>query len=227
MFRSKRFPKAPQAKAATLAEETRLRLLGRIGPAAPAGKTFADDVRAYLRAVADMPTIRHRTDDMALWVDVFGLRSRHDISALEIRTQLAALGAHLCGIETVNHRRTALMHFFTTMNGKSGANPVRDVPRYRDESLDAPPRDLSAAACDRRRDAHESDEGAPDAVSVERDSAPATMARIRLKEDVRWNVALYLRPRRKGKGAKGTWVPLLPEAWTALEDFRRLGCEGP
>lgn len=226
-FRSKRFPKdTPIREMQLWRDTTRLRLLGRIAQDTTDGETFADDVRTYLLAVAGMRSYRDRADDMARWVRLFGTRSRHDIAAPEIRAQLVRWRQDYAA-NTVNHRRTALMHFYTVMNGKSGANPVRDVPRYDDESQDAPPRALSLAALDAIL------EQMPPCqtrawLELFRWTGwpPAQIARIRPKEDIKWDVSVYVRPRRKGKGAKGRTLSLLPQAWDALREFKRWHCWG-
>lgn len=207
-------------------EEQRVRVeLGAALP--PKGATLREDVKAYLAQVATMPTLRHRRDDLALWLKVFGPeRERKSITAGEIRAQLETWRAEGYAANTVNHRRTALMHLWTVLDGKTAPNPAKDVPRYHDDSQDAPPRALSAAAI---------------ALIFDQMRESQTKARLRLMAatgwpqkqitklapaDIRWNDAVFVRARRKGRGAAGAWLPLLPEAWTALEAFKRLGCWG-
>lgn len=190
-------------------------------PAEQRERTFAEDVTDYLAAVATMPTIRWRTEDMARWVAVFGTRPRQAITAVEIRQQLEAWRKDYAA-NTVNHRRTAMLHFFSVTNGKAGANPVRDVPRYRDDSQDAPPKaiPLSAVKALLAR--------MPDSATKARLSLMAwtswPQAQIARLEpgDVDWKgKRVYVRPRRKGKGVGGRWVTVLPQAWTALRAMRR------
>jgi integrase len=189
--------------------------------------TLAEDVKIYLPQVQTMPSFRQRVDDLNLWIAVFGpTRERKSITAGEIRTQLEKWRAAGYAANTCNHRRTALMHLWSVLDGKSAANPARDVPRYHDDSLDAPPRALSEAACELILACM------PDCQTKARlvlfawtGWPPAQMARLE-PGDIRWNDAVRVRPRRKGKGAQGAWLPLLPQAWTALEAFRRLGCWG-
>jgi hypothetical protein len=109
--------------------------------------SLRDDVRAYLTQVQTMPTLRHRRDDLALWLKVFGPeRPRKSITAGEIRAQLENWRAAGYAANTCNHRRTALMHLWSVLDGKTAPNPARDVPRYPDDSQAAPPRALSATA---------------------------------------------------------------------------------
>src|SRR6185503_3826481 len=84
------------------------------------------------------------------WLAVLGRnRTRQSITSAEIRAALqqwrltgrkdgGPLSESAC-----NHRRTALMHFFSVMNGKAGSNPCRDVPRFREP--DPTPRGLTFA----------------------------------------------------------------------------------
>jgi integrase len=226
-FLSKSFP--PQTNLTVMKrwrEEQRVR--ARLGAALlTAGATLRVDVAEYLEQVQTMPDLRNRRDDLARWVAVFGPdRIRKSITAGEIRKQLETWRAEGYAGNTLNHRRGALMHLWTVLDGKTAPNPARETPRYPDESLEAPPRALSAAACDLILASM-----APSQTRARLELLrwagwpPATIARLQ-PEDIRWDDAVRLRPRRKGKGAKGVWLPLLPQAWDALREFKRLGCWG-
>lgn len=95
---------------------------------------FADDARAYLRAVQAMPTVKERQQHIDQWIVVFGNTPRASITADRIRAQLHTWKAEGKAASTVNHRRTALMHLFTVLDGKSAANPVKDVPKFQEPS---------------------------------------------------------------------------------------------
>lgn len=225
-FYSKRFP--PDAALTTMKhwrDEQRVRV--RLGAALPQStSTFAQDVQIYLKQVQSMPTLDWRKTDLALWLQAFGPdRDRRTITAGEVRAQLECWRLTYAA-NTVNHRRTALMHLFSVLDGKSAPNPARDVPRYRDDSQDAPPRALSLAAIDVVL-AHMRPSQTRARLMLFRYTGwpPAQMARV-LPTDVRWDEAVWVRPRRKGEGIVGEWLPLLPEAWTALREFKRLGCWG-
>ncbi len=107
---------------------------------------FDDDARAYLAAIAAMPTFAQRRGHIEEWIAAFGSRRRDSITPDEIRAQLHAwrteprtvkrgtrgtltvtLSAAAC-----NKRRTALMHMYSVLDGKSERNPVRDVPKFRE-----------------------------------------------------------------------------------------------
>lgn len=225
-FRSRCFPKETAiGLMKAWREEQRVRArLGATLP--PAGATLAEDVRTYLAQVQTMPTLRHRTDDLTRWLAVLGRdRLRASITAREIRTQLEGWRADGYAPSTCNHRRTALMHLWSVLDGRSAPNPARDVPRY--PEAQTPPRALS-----------------PPAITALLAAMPRSQTKARLTlmawtgwpqrqimqlepAHIRWNAAVYIQPRRKGHGAPGVWLPLLPKAWTALREFKRLGCWGP
>lgn len=114
--------------------------------------TLAADVAAYLRQVAAMPSFSFRERELKTWLERFGDRPRASITAAEVREQLQAwrtvgpirrfrrtkdggevvevkrgLSASAC-----NHRRTALLHLYTVLDGKDAPNPVRAVPAFQE-----------------------------------------------------------------------------------------------
>jgi integrase len=189
------------------------------------GATLADDVKSYLLQRQTMTTLRHRTDDLQLWLNHFGRnRVRKSITAGEIRAQLETWRAQGYAASTVNHRRTALMSLWTVLDGISAPNPARDVPRFTEPKR--PPRSLSLAAVGLLLDAMGSSQTRA-RLDLMRWTGwpPAQMAKLR-PDHIKWGEAVYVEPRRKGKGTPGAWLGLLPEAWAALREFKRLGCWG-
>lgn len=187
---------------------------------------FAQDVtNDYLPSVTSMPSYADREIHMRDWAALFGERKRDTIKPLEIKKQLEAWLAEGKKPGTVNRRRTALMSFFTAMNGKSGYNPVRDVPKYAE---DEEPRDQSLWTIYR-------------ILALMRPSR--TRARLRVFTWTGWphtqlrqlkpsHVDLqtpqaFLTRRRKGKGRRGVWLPLLPGAVIALKDLAARKGFGP
>lgn len=182
---------------------------------------FQDDVEAYLEAVVSMPSYTDREFHMHEWATVFKGRERDSISPLEIRTQLERWRTRLSA-SSCNKRRTALMSFYTRMNGKSGYNPVRDVEKYPE---DEEPRAQHPYTILR-------------VLSFMRPSK--TRARLMVILTTGWphkqlkqlkpehldlrNARAYVTPRRKGKGRKGGWLPLLPAAVRALQQFQQWDC---
>ena len=226
--RSKRFPPATGLQAMKLwREEQKVRAhLGATLPAA--GITLRAAVRDYLAQVQTMPTLSGRTADLRLWMDALGPDTPLDgITSGMIRAQLEKWRKAGYAANTCNNRRVALMSLFSTLRGKSSPNPARDVARYRDDSQDAPPRILSATASALIFACMPTSQTKARLELFRWTGWPAaTMGRL-TPEDVKWDEAVRLRPRRKGKGAAGVWLPLLPQAWTALRDFQRLDCWGP
>lgn len=112
-------------------------------PGATRSGKFEDDARVYLASVSAMQTYSERKTHIDQWIAVFGSQSRHTITSDQIRAQLHLWKADGKAASTVNHRRTALMHLFTVLDGKSAANPVKDVPKFSEPSPF--PRALAAA----------------------------------------------------------------------------------
>lgn len=90
--------------------------------------TFAADVAAYLKAVASMPTLSDRTREIEAWLPEFGDGARWRITPERIRRQIADWQVDGLAASTCNHRRSALSHLHTVLDGKNQYNPVKDVP---------------------------------------------------------------------------------------------------
>lgn len=206
---------------------------------------FAEDVETYLKAIRAMPTYRDREADLNAWIAAIGSdekgrpRKRADITSDEIRATLhewrlrgrpilkhvhdrrtrkpitvevgrAPLSASAC-----NHRRTALMHLWHVLDGKSAPNPVRDVPRF--QQPDPEPRGLPLETVTAILDAM------PDSATKARclvmawTGLPhATLMQL-TPAHMRWDdEAVYVPRRRKGAGTKGRIMPLLPQAVAAF-----------
>lgn len=232
-LQSKHFPAATSLD--TLKRE-REKLIGRaVLQLAPAsGQSFADDARAYLALVRSMPTYTDRAYRIRCWVDVFGPRARKDITARDIRTQLEQWrlsGSHLGGAlspASLNQRRTALMHLYTVLDGKSAANIVKDVPPY-DERDSEQIRAQPLVVCARvirhlrywgkmRARLH----------VLMWTGWPHQLLKQITPDDIDWTHGrVRLARRKKGKGMPALWVPIVPQALRALRRFHALDCYGP
>src|SRR3990167_6193367 len=95
----------------------------------PTTGRFRDDARTYLQAVRAMPSYPERQQHIDEWIALFGDLGRAEITPHAIRAQLQTWTLAGKAASSVNHRRTALMHLFTVLDGKSAANPVKDVPK--------------------------------------------------------------------------------------------------
>lgn len=216
---------------------------------AAAARTFADDAAEYLKLVEGMPSFRDRHYRIGRWVLEFGRRQRTDITGRDIAAVLEKWrkkgdGAGPLSPASLNQRRTALMHLFTKMDGRSAANPVKDVAPY-DERHSRMTRAQPLAVCYRllarigrrkwkhRRRAHQGT----------RQAERRTRARLRvllwtglphkqltelLPEHIDWKrERIWVTRRLKGKGVEARWVPVVPPAIAALKRFAALNCWGP
>lgn len=210
----------------------RVEVLAALQRTQPASGSFGKDVETYLKAVQAMPTYAEREYHLNAWLDALGrTRARASITSDEIRAALqqwrltgkdgAPLSESAC-----NHRRTALMHLYTVLDGKAAANPVKDVPRFREP--DPEPRGVSYAVLRKILKAMpESKTKARVRVLMWTGLPPASLKQIR-PEDVRWSDScVYVPRRRKGKGTKGRMLPLLPDALKAFKALARWDAFGP
>lgn len=232
-YLSKRFP--PETSIETLKKE-REKLTGRHALNLPqlGQKTFRTEaVNDYLPLVKGMPTYTDREYRIMRWVDVFGDRVRSEITALEIRKVLEdwrVRGSHdgkPLSNASLNQRRTALMHLYTTLDGKSAANIVKDVPAYdeRDsEQIRAQPMVVCAQLIKRLR--HWSKMRARLHVLMWT-GWPHQLLKQIAATDIDWKRSrVRLARRKKGKGMPSVWVPVTPRGMLALRRFDQLDCYG-
>jgi integrase len=197
-----------------------------------AATTFADDARDYLtrEAVRKMPTFKDRTQHINEWVAVFGHRERATIQPQEIQKELDKRSATLAA-SSLNNRRAALMHLWTTLDGKHQANPVKAVPPYEEPAPEPKAPALAAVLA------------LLNGVSAKTEYSRKCRARLKVIAWTGWPHAVvksiepgdrehwqrglaYVRRRQKGKGAKARWLPLLPQGKAALEEFHKADAYG-
>lgn len=229
-FRSKHF--APDTSPAELRRQrATLEAMATLGvqPPAPAhdGPTLADDVDTYLKAVAGMPTLSDRAYRVKKWRDALGPgRARSGITAVEIRQQLEAWRVAGAKPGTLNLLHTALRHLWTVLDGPDAANPLRGIPRYREEerALALP---TWAQALEVVNGLTPSKSQARLRVLLWTGWPSSTLKRLR-RGDVSWRKReALLHGRRKGGGTRPRVVPLLPEAAKALRAFDKWDAYGP
>lgn len=137
--------------------EERVRL-EKLRPRASRGP-FDQDIARYLATLADRPRLRaERQHQLAWWAEQPGLdgrrlgdRRRHTFQRDELQSALAARATlpspnradQLMSPSSLRHYRTALFHLYSTLDGKSSPNPVRDVPAP--QSPDPEPRAIPYA----------------------------------------------------------------------------------
>jgi integrase len=204
-------------------ERTKIRLQQRgADPDLPPSGTMAGDVAAYLALVTEMPSIDQRTYDLRCWVTVLGAdRPRRSVTARELTTVLNGWKAGGLAAGTCNRRRTALMHLWHRLDGKSAPNPLRDVPRFREP--DALPRGRSYALLEQILSAM-----VPSKTRARLQAiaylglAQSELKRLDRRQD--WNRkagTLTIRGRAKGAGTPTRVIKLTTHGTAALRELER------
>lgn len=188
------------------------------------GPAFPEDVTRYLKAVTSMPTYSDRERDMLRWAAIFRGRDRNSITPLEIRTHLEGWRVTKAA-STCNKRRTALMSFYTELNGRSGYNPVRDVEKYPEEEeiRSQHPYTILRVLSFMRP----SQTRARLMVILTTGWPHAQLKRLKPEHLKLDQARAFVTPRQKGKRGKvrrGKWLPLLPAAVNALREFVKWDC---
>jgi len=128
---------------------------------------------------------------------------------------------------TVNKRLRALENLWTVLDGKKAHNPVREVPEP-DEG-GAPPRALPYMAIERILGAMPPRHPMTVRLRIMAYAglAQSEMARV-TEEGINLEArAVWVPGRKKGRGARGGWVPLSPKARAAFRDLVKLEAVGP
>jgi integrase len=196
--------------------------------------TFGADCERYLAAVKGMATYQWRADDIARWRRVLGDERRRDtITQPEIAAVLhrwfteprSKTNRTPYGASTVNHRRTALLHLYTTLDGPNAPNPVRGIKKFREP--DPKPKGYSYAVI---RKILAAVGGAKTrarlAVMAYTGLPPVQIMRVE-PDHVDWRTRkVWVQGRRKGHGTQGRLYPLTLEglkAFRALEAAKAWG----
>jgi integrase len=204
-------------------ERTKIRAkqLGADADLPPSG-SLAADVQDYLELVAQMPSIAQRTYDLGCWVTaVGGARPRRGVKARELTWILNGWKAGGLKAATCNRRRTALMHLWHRLDGKSAPNPLRDVPRFKEP--DALPRGRSYALIERVFRAMVPSQSRARLKAI----AYLAIAQSELKRVDRnqhWNRqagTLVITGRQKGEGTPSRVIKLTKKGTAALREMDR------
>lgn len=193
---------------------------------------FADDARDYLSRdkVLKMPTCAERARHIGEWVAVFGNRERDHIQPHEIQRELDRMRA-LLSAGSVNKRRTALMDLWTILDGRHQANPVKATKEYEEPEPEPRAPELALVLKILK------------AMPTQTDYAKKCKARLQViawtgwphtivkqleSSDLRYwkQGTAFVKRRKKGKGARARWLPLLPEAVKALREFHKVDAYG-
>jgi integrase len=189
--------------------------------------SFAADVAVYLKTVQHMPTFTERRKHLEEWLAVLGRdRSRATITTTEVDTALSAwLTQPRSDTDTrplapvsVRHRRTALLHLYRTLDGRSARNPVAESRRPPD-----PAPEPRAVPLDRIRAVlaamQPSASRARIMVLLATGLPHASLMAIKPEHVDTERRVVRVPARRKGKGAASR---LLPLSDAALAAFREL-----
>lgn len=232
------FPKGATMRQMTRWQEDARRDLRARPVVAPGG--LEADVATYLAARASMPTHADRARILKLWVFALGADRRRDtVTSTHVRAVLEHWRQAGSSAGTCNRRRSALQSFFTVLNGREGANPVRGVPKYAEPEL--PPRRLDYATVDALLAAM------PDTGQRRPGDSPREVSQTKARLRVLAYVGLphaqiaQLRPehllpqerlllvagRHKGSGTKAQWLPLSEAGLRAVQGLFAAGATGP
>lgn len=195
------------------------------GGRAKAG-TLTAAIQQHLSTLPRNSTRRRNGEwNLEPWKALHGDRKLTEITSLLISRTLSTWRADGYAASTINHRRQELSNVFTTLNGRSGANPVRDtsrLPEVYDEPRGFPQllvRLILKKIPDgphKRRLRVMATTGLP----------PAQIVRLQRHDFNAKAKTLFVRPRRKGAGVKGKTLPLTDRAVSALRDFFAMEIKG-
>lgn len=205
----------------------RARQLGVDADLPPSG-SLAADVADYLQLVTEMPTLDQRTYDLQCWVTALGAeRPRRGLKARELAWTLNAWKASGLTAATCNRRRTALMHLWHRLDGKSAPNPLRDVPRFREP--DALPRGRPYTLIERVFTAMVPSPSRARCKSIAYLAiAHSELKRVDPTRD--WNRqagTLVITGRQKGEGTPTRVIKLTAKGTAALHEMARQRAWGP
>lgn len=223
-------------------EQTRLTARRNLLPKADRG-SFADDVQRYLKLVRAMPSYEDRKRDLAAWRELYGDSPRSALTSEVIRAQLhrwrtegpvyrfdrrnklVKVTGRGLSASTCNHRRTALLHLWSVLEGKDASNPVRTVPPFTEPPPQPRGRNLGAVLA---------------AISTIRSAKQRARAKVLLWTGIRGNSELakmtpeHLRLEERccyvptGKGStRLRLVPLNEQGIAAWNEFSAVNAWGP
>lgn len=190
-------------------------------------ETLEADVTRYLADYFTGRSAQWEADYyLKLWTKALGPDTpRDDVTTDAIARTLQRWRADGYAADTCNKRRTTLLSFYNRLNGKSGYNPVRDVPKFRPP--DPLPRGLAYHLIEK---------------ALKTMSACKTRARLRViaYTGMRPGQVMKLTPEHwdhrqhvltvpgttKGRGTKPYNVPLSERATAALKEFDAIDAWG-
>lgn len=201
---------------------------------------FDDDARVYLETVKAMPSYADREQHINEWIAVFGSIFRHAITSDQIAAQLATWRTVPRNVRvsktkrrkltlsasSVNKRRTALMHLFTVLDGKSAPNPVKDVPKYREPP--PAPRGLPYSAIRQLWTVMGDTPTRARLQVMAYLGLPNAQVGLLTAEHVDYDaMTVVVQGRKKGAGTRTRVVPITPAGARALRAMHRTDAWGP
>lgn len=210
----------------------------------PRAGSLAADALDYLATIGDKDKLKRQTIIVGHWTARYGRESRFALTKLKIEQQLASWEKAGVAASTCNKRLSTLRALFNAVNDDDDPNPTIKVTKRREP--DPQPRAIDYSVIDRIF-AKMTDRGRPTgagkgtrptvgltklrlAFMAYTSLPPAQMIKIDPARDIRQvTIAdavtgvkrkthmLRARPRRKGKGTREDWNPLLPQAFDILQ----------
>jgi integrase len=236
---SKRFPLGTQINVMVAWQHGTKRDLINASDAPAAMGSLAADIPDYL---ATLPEGKYKTESawvLQHWIDCpLGPMARASIVRLDVVAQISRWLDAGAAVATVNKRLSRLRKLFHALDGLDAPNPTERIKFLREPKQE--PRDIPVHIIRLILDAlpgHGRAErgGTRPKVGVTKirlrvmawtGIPPATLRRVRARDLDFERGRIYLQPRRKGQGADGVWVALLPEAVDAFRDFAAAGLFG-
>jgi len=201
--------------------------------------TLAGDIPIYL---ATLPDGDYRTESgqiFAHWIACpLGARPRAEITRLDVMAQIARWLDAGAAVNTCNKRLSRLRKFFQGLDGVTSPNPTDAIKFMREpesEPRDIAPRLVNLILASMPDLGRAERFGTRPTVSHTKlrltvmawtGLPPATLHRMRARDLDLAHARIYIRPRRKGKGAPGAWVSVLPPAVDALRAYVAAGLVG-
>lgn len=194
--------------------------------------SLAEDIPLYL---AMLPEAKYRTESgwvLQHWIDSpLGGMARRAIVRTDVVSQISRWLEAGAAVATVNKRLSRLRKLYHGLDGLDASTPTDRIKFLREPKPQ--PRDIPVhiirLILDALPDVGRANRGeARPTVSVTKirlavmawtGIPTATLRRVRPRDLDLTQGRLYLQPRRKGQGADGVWVALLPEAVEAFQAF--------
>lgn len=211
----------------------------------PRAGSLAADALDYLATIGEAQKLKSQTIIIGHWTATYGRESRFALTKLKIEQQLATWEKAGVAASTCNKRLSTLRAMFNAVNDDDDPNPTIKVKKRKEP--DPEPRAIDYTTIDRifskmtdRGRPTGGGKGTRPTVSVTKlrlafmgytGLPPAQMIKIDPGKDLRQGTVvdatgakrkahmLRARPRRKGKGSREDWIPLLPQAHEILEEL--------